>query len=189
MIKDIVKQTRSFRSFDESRIISRQELSELIDTARLTASSRNVQPLKYRLVYTAEECTKTLALTGWAAGLKGLKLPPEGHAPTAYIVICCDIRMVADHVPFLRDVGIAAQTIMLSATEMELGGCMIGSFNAERVSETLSIPEGVKPILVLALGKPDEKVVILDSQDGNTAYWRDENAHYAPKRKLEDIIL
>ena len=87
MIKDIVKQTRSYRSFDESRRISREELVELVDTARLTASTRNMQPLKYRLVHTPEECAAVLPLTGWAAGLKGIKMPPEGHAPVAYIVI------------------------------------------------------------------------------------------------------
>ena len=189
MIKDIVKQTRSYRSFDESRRISREQLVEFVDTARITASTRNMQPLKYRLVYTPEECATVLPLTGWAAGLKGIKMPPEGHAPTAYIVICCDMTLVDNHVPFLRDTGIAAQTIMLSATEKGLGGCMIGSFNAERVSEALSIPEGIKPLLVLGLGKPDEKVILVESEDGATAYWRDENAHYTPKRKLEDVIL
>ncbi len=189
MIKDIVKQTRSYRSFDESRRISREELTELVDSARLTASTRNMQPLKYRLVHTPDECDTMLSLTGWAAGLKGTKLPPDGHAPTAYIVICCDMRLVENHVPFLRDTGIAAQTIMLSATELGLGGCMIGSFNAERVSEALSIPQDVKPMLVLGLGKPDENVVLVESENGNTAYWRDENAHYTPKRKLEDVIL
>ena len=189
MIKDIVKQTRSYRSFDESRRISREELVELVDTARITASTRNMQPLKYRLVHTPEECAAVLPFTGWAAGLKGIKMPPEGHAPTAYIVICCDMTLVDNHVPFLRDTGIAAQTIMLSATEMGLGGCMIGSFNQERVSEALSIPENIKPLLVLGLGKPDEKVFLVESKNGATAYWRDENAHYTPKRKLEDVIL
>ena len=189
MIKDLVKQTRSYRSFDESRRISREELVELVDTARLTASTRNMQPLKYRLVYTPEECAAVLSFTGWAAGLKGIKMPPEGHAPVAYIVICCDTTMVQDHVPFLRDTGIVAQTIMLSATEMGLGGCMIGSFSASHIAQTLSIPEGVRPLLVLGLGKPDETVILVESEDGNTAYWRDENAHYTPKRKLEDVIL
>lgn len=189
MIKDIVKKTRSYRSFDESRRISREELTELVDTARITASTRNMQPLKYRLVHIPEECDKMLALTGWAAGLRGVKMPPAGHAPTAYIVICCDMSIVENHVPFLRDTGIVAQTIMLSATEQGLGGCMIGSFNAERVSEALSIPENVKPLLVLGLGKPDENVVLVESENGATAYWRDENAHYTPKRKLEDVIL
>lgn len=189
MIKDLVIKTRSFRSFDESRHISREELLEFVNTARLTASTRNMQPLKYRLVHTPEECNTVLPLTGWAAGLKGIKMPPEGHAPTAYIVICCDMTLVQDHVPFLRDTGIVAQTIMLSATEKGLGGCMIGSFSAERIAEALSIPQGIKPLLVLGLGKPDEKVVLVESEDGRTAYWRDEQAHYTPKRSLEEIIL
>lgn len=189
MIKDIVKKTRSYRSFDQSHPISHRELAELVDTARLTASSRNMQPLKYRLVYTPEECDVMLPLTGWAAGLKDIKLPPEGHAPTAYIVICGDMTLINNVTPFMRDVGIAAQTIMLAATEQGLGGCMIGSYNAERVSEALSLPEDVSPLLVLALGKPDETVLLTEATDGNVAYYREGGVHYSPKRKLEDIIL
>ena len=160
MIKDIVKQTRSYRSFDESRRISRKELVELVDTARLTASTRNMQPLKYRLVHTPEECAAVLPLTGWAAGLKGIKMPPEGHAPVAYIVICCDTTMVQDHVPFLRDTGIAAQTIMLSATEMGLGTCWCGvhpvKLFAQKVQKILNLPSHIIPMSMIQIGYPDQ---------------------------------
>ena len=91
---------------------------------------------------------------------------------------------------FTRDVGIAAQTLMLSAAEEGLGGCMIGSFDAEKVSELLGIPTAQKPRLILALGKPDETVVIEDAEDNNLTYYRDEqNVHHVPKLKTEDMLL
>ena len=92
---------------------------------------------------------------------------------------------------FLRDIGIAAQTILLGAVEKGLGGCMIGSFRKPELKELLSLPEEIEPNLVLALGKPAEKVVLTEvSADGDTTYYRDENdVHYVPKRKLEDLIL
>ena len=190
MIKDLVKQTRSYRSFDESRRISREELVELVDTARLTASTRNMQPLKYRLVCTPEECAAVLSFTGWAAGLKGIKMPPEGHAPTAYIVICCDMTLVDNHVPFLRDTGIVAQTIMLSATEMGLGGCMIGSFSPKKAMTDLGLPSHLIPQLVLALGSPDEVVELTDAApDGSVTYYRENGIHYVQKRSLDDLII
>ena len=76
MIKDIVQKNRSYRSFDPNRTITRDELLEFVDIARCTSSSRNIQPLKYRLVCTPEECDRVLSLTAWAGRLKNVKLPP-----------------------------------------------------------------------------------------------------------------
>ena len=129
------------------------------------------------------ECADLLALTKWAGALKDRHFPPDGPEPAAYIVICAQEDI------FMRDVGIAAQTILLSATEMGLGGCMIGSYDAEKVSELLGIPSEWKPRLVLALGKPDETVLLEDAEDSLT-YYRDENdVHHVPKLKTKDLLL
>ncbi|MBO1687984.1 nitroreductase, partial [Clostridium butyricum] len=66
----------------------------------------------------------------------------------------------------------------------------IGNFSPEKLSAALSLPESLIPMLVVALGKPDETVIITEVTDGNTKYYRDDNdVHYVPKRKLEDIVL
>ena len=46
-------------------------------------------------------------------------------------------------------------------------------------------------LLVLALGKPAETVVLDElGEDGDIAYWRDENdVHHVPKRSLDDLII
>lgn len=189
MLRDLVIKNRSYRSFDESRRITRDELTDFIDLARLTSSSRNIQPLKYRLVYTPEECASVLPLTAWAGRLKKLKLPPAGHAPTAYIIICCDMSIAETITTFIRDVGIAAQTIMLAATEAGLGGCMIGSFDRDKLRAALDIDEKNMLMLVLALGKPDETVVLTEAEGSDVGYYREDGKHFVPKRKLKDIIL
>ena len=51
MIHDIVLESRSYRSFNESIKIGKEDLETFIDTARLCPSACNFQPLKYRLVY------------------------------------------------------------------------------------------------------------------------------------------
>ncbi len=184
MITELLKKTRSYRSFDNSHNVSKETLLSLVENVRYTASTRNAQALRFALCYEKETCAQLLALTKWAGALPAIQLPPKGHEPAAYIVICADADI------FTRDVGIAAQTIMLSATEAGLGGCMIGSYDSQKVARLLSIPEPLTPRLILALGKPDETVVIEDARDGQLTYYRDDqNVHHVPKLSAKDMIL
>ena len=67
---------------------------------------------------------------------------------------------------------------------------MIGAFDKAGVSEALSIDERYEPALVIALGKPDETIILEDAENGKTDYYRDgDNVHHVPKRKLGDIII
>lgn len=191
MLRELLISCRSYRGFDESRRISKEELLEFVDLTRYCAASMNVQPLKYRILCEKEEVDRMQPLTGWAKQLPHLVLPHPGKCPTAFIIICQDTDVDATAGRFQRDVGIAAQTMLLAAAEKGLGGCMIGSFHAGRVAEAFALPENIKPMLVVAFGKPDEKVVLTElPKDGDFRYYRDENdVHYVPKRRLEDIVL
>ena len=157
MLKDLIRANRSCRGYDESRKITREELLELVDCARLTSSSTNIQPLRYYLAWEKEEVDRIQGLTKWAGAL-----PHPGMRPTAFIVICQDTAVSASLVRFQKDVGIAAQTMLLAATEMGLGGCMIGNFPAGTLKAELCLPENLAPLLVVAIGKPAEKIVLTE---------------------------
>lgn len=190
MLKDLVMRSRSFRSFDESAPVPCEALLDWIDCARFCPSSINLQMLKFRPVYTPQECAQVLPLTRWAGKLKDLSLPPKGHAPTAYIVVCTDNSVIEGAERFQKDVGIAAQTILLAACESGFGGCMIGSFSPDELCKALSLPDGIRPQLVIALGKPDEHVELVDlPKDGDTSYYRKNGVHYSPKRSLDDLVI
>ena len=190
MLKDLILASRSYRSFDASVKIPTGQLYEWVDCARLSPSSINLQMLKFRLVTKEDECAAMLANTRWAGKIKGIKLPPEGHAPVAYIVICADKQVVDTADKFLKDVGICAQSIMLAAAEDGFGGCMIGSYSPEVLSADLHLDRHLIPQLVLALGKPDECVKITDAAaDGSVTYYREDGIHYVQKRALKDLIL
>ncbi|MBE6541639.1 MAG: nitroreductase [Ruminococcaceae bacterium] len=191
MLSDLVRESRSYRSFNESQRVTKEELLEFVDTARLCPSAVNRQPLKYRLVYEPAEVEEFLAITRWGGLLPDVKLPPDGHHPTAFIVMCCDTTVVENPDSAKFDAGIAAQTIMLNATEKGLGGCIIGAFNSDEASKTLLIPKKYKPIVALAFGVPDETVFICNlNKDGDTKYFRDKvGLHFVPKRLLEDVII
>ena len=204
MLKDLVKQCRSYRRFYQDTVIPYSELADMVDTARLAASASNAQALKFKILCTPEECAGIFPYTAWAGALKDWEGPEEGERPSAYIVIACDLSIGKNK---QWDDGITAQTIMLAAAEKGYGGCMdgmcagnsaiigvcmIGSCMRSEIGRLLGLdPEHYSIDLVLALGKPKEEVVLVPvKEDGSTAYYRDGNqVHYVPKRSLEDILL
>lgn len=188
MIKALITKTRSYRRFEESYAIAREELLDLVDCARLSASAGNRQPLKYFLANTAEVNAKIFPHLAWAGYLKDWPGPSAGERPSAYIVILGDTRV---HPGFDCDHGIAAQSIMLAATEKGLGGCMIASIRRDALRQALQIPAHLEILLVLALGLPVEKVALEElPPDGDIRYWRDnQQVHHVPKRKLGDILV
>lgn len=190
MIKDLAIKSRSYRGYDSSRRISRGELLEFVDAARFAPSSVNGQPFQYVLAWKKEDVDRIQPLTGWARALPQRKLPDPGKEPTAFVVICQNTEWDADLKRYLKDVGIVAQTMLLAAAETDLGDIMIGNFSPVRVAEALSLPENLVPMLIVAFGKPDEKIVLTEVGPGeNIRYYRDENdVHYVPKRRLADIV-
>ena len=191
MIKDLIKKNRSVRGYDNSRDVTIEELREMVDCARLSASSVNMQPLKYILVNTVDGKARVLKQVSFAAKLSTLKLPHRGSEPMAYIVICQDEQISKSETGFLRDVGIVAQSITLAATELGLGACMLGYFSPDKLRQALDLSENLKPQLVISLGKSVEDIRIVEIEEGeSTDYYRDEaGIHYVPKRKLDDVII
>lgn len=186
-IRELVTKTRSYRRFDESYQIEIKTLEELVDLARLSASAANRQPLKYILCNNSECCGKIFPSLAWAGYLKNWDGPASGERPSAYIIILGD-KTVAES--FNVDHGIAAQSIMLGASESGLGGCMIASIRRELLRREINIPGNFEILLVLALGKPVENVILEEVKDGDIKYWRDSDQnHHVPKRKLEDVII
>jgi len=188
MLEDIVRKNRSYRRFHQDVLVDLETLRALVNLARLSASANNLQPLKYILSCQPETNARIFPHTRWAGYLKDWPGPAEGERPAAYVVILGDTEIRKS---FGCDHGIAAQSIMLGATERGLGGCMIGSIDHDGLRQVLDIPEQYEILLVLALGKPKETVVLEEvGSDGDVRYYRDaEGVHHVPKRSLDELIL
>lgn len=188
MLGNLVRKNRSYRRFRQDVSVDMGTLGHLVNLARLSASGANRQPLKYILSCDSEMNARIFSHTRWAGYLRGWKGPGEGERPAAYIVILGDTEISKD---FGCDHGIAAQSIMLGATEWDLGGCILGALDRDGLRQVLQIPERYEILLVLALGKPKEQVVIEDvGPDGDIKYWRDsEGVHHVPKRPFAEVIL
>ena len=186
-IVDLLRKNRSIRRFHQDYRIEISSLRHMVECARLSPSARNMQPLRYVLSCDPWKNARIFPHLGWAGYLTEGPGPEEGERPSAYIILCGD-RTVVD--PIRWDDGICAHSILLAGAEMNLGGCMIGTINKKGLAETLGIPERYEIYLVVALGKPKEKVKIEPVANDNIKYYRDaDGVHHVPKRSLDELIL
>ncbi len=188
VLSDLVLRTRSIRRFREHEGVPLATLHSLVDLARLAPCAGNNQPFKYAL--SASRHTNALIFSNlrWAAYLPDWSGPVEGERPAAYIVICRDITISN---ALNSDQGFAVQNVLLGATARGLGACVIASFVRENIRKIMQINESFDPIWVIALGVPQEAVVVEPlGPEGDIRYWRDAaGVHHVPKRSLEDVLL
>ena len=183
-LESLLKKNRSYRGFDQSRIVTESELKHIVQTTTLVASGMNKQRLRFHLV-TKPDAGKVLPHITLGAALPDEHLPHPGSEPEAFIVVCATEpeNKVID-----IDLGIAAQSMLLKATEMGLGGIFILNFRAEAIREALGLP--LTPIAVIAIGKPAEKIFLVPvSESSDLNYYRKEGIHYVPKLQIENILI
>ncbi len=188
IFSELVRNTRSFRRFNENDPVPSEMVKELIDLARICPSAANRQPLRYRILNSPEDRQKLFPSLHWAAYLKEWPGPAEGERPSAYILVMLDTKITKEAG---IDIGIAAQTILAGAVEQGYGGCMFGAIKRDAIRQDFSIPDHLEIPLVIALGKPAEKILLEETgDDGSIKYYRDSSdVHHVPKRPLSEVLL
>lgn len=188
-VSELILKNRSTRAFDESTPISKATMEELIRLAAKSPSGMNKQPVRYRVLSDAADIDKMLENCRFA-GLLGIKLPPEGQKPTGFILMFTDKEAKSPETLALKDIGIAAEAILLGAAEKGFAGCMLGSFNPTRLLADFGISDRYIPQLAIALGKSAEEIRLIEAKDGNLNYYRDENGvHIVPKLPDADLFI
>lgn len=185
---ELVRSSRTVRRFDGSHPIDAGTMRWLIDLARCSPSGGNRQPLKFAYSCDPARNARIFPQTIWAGDLPDWPGPVEAERPTGYVLILGDRRIKED---FGVDHGIAAQSMLLGAASRGLGGCVFGSIRRKELREQLAIPEHLELLLIVALGKPVERVVLEDCPPGgDIRYWREaDGTHHVPKRTLEELIV
>jgi nitroreductase len=180
-----MEKNRSYRGYDQSFEVKREMLERIVAVNTKIASAKNQQVLRFKLVTKetgADIITQNMKLGGL---LPELHLPFPGTEPEAFIVICSTVE--PDKWVHM-DVGIAAQSMLLKAVEMGLGGICIGAFNKQAVTDTFVLP--CEPVLVLAIGKPAEQIELVPVHaEEPLKYYRENGIHYVPKIVANDLIL
>lgn len=189
ILKQLLKEDRSYRRFDESIKIDFDILKELVGLTCYCSSGRNMQPLKYYIANEKEKCDQIFPLLKWAGYLTDWDGPQKGERPSAYLIQCLDTDLTKN---YLCDDGLQLQAITLGATALGLGCCIIKSFHAEKIKEVLNLGDNLAPLYVVAIGHAVEEVVIEDMKNaaqGIKYYRTPDGIHHVPKRPLEELLI
>ena len=183
-LNKLLRRNRSYRGYDTSFEVRADQLRRIIETAMLCPSARNQQVLRFRPVL-ANESDIMLKHIRLGGALPELHLPFAGTEPRAFVVICSTVEE-SKYVDI--DLGIVAQTMLLQATELGLGGICIGAFDHAEIKEALKL--SYEPVLVIAFGRPAENIELVEcGANDKLTYYRNGTTHYVPKIRVEDLII
>lgn len=187
-VREALLRNRSCRRFYQDYIIPENDLLTIADAARLSPSGRNIQALKFLISCRPELNSRIFPTLAWAGYLTDWAGPEEGERPSAYIIQLLDKSITPNIMS--EDCGITAQSMLLQATELGYGGCIIAAVRRKELHAVLELDDRYTVMNVIALGKPKETVVIEDMKDGEYRYWRDaDGTHHVPKRSLEELVI
>ncbi|MEE3463126.1 MAG: nitroreductase family protein [Candidatus Cryptobacteroides sp.] len=184
-IDTLLHRNRSYRGYDNSHVVTEEELREIVGVNTLIGSGMNRQALRFRLVTKDTGADKVLPLIKLGGALPELHLPEPGKEPEAFIIVCSTVP--EDNIICI-DLGISLQSMLLKAVSKGLNGVIIKAFNSDRLAEEFSLQ--YRPLAVLAIGKGAESIFLRPVSEGESLkYYRKDGVHYVPKLKLEDILL
>lgn len=184
-LSTLLRRNRSYRGYDRNCIVTGAQLRRIVEVNTKVPSGRNRQALRFRMVTRDSGADIVLANIKLGGALPELHLPLPGTEPEAFIIICSEVE---EDRWLMADVGISAQSMLLKATEMGLGGICIGAFNKEAIVEGLAL--SCDPVLIIAIGKPAEKIELVPIHaDENHNYYRRDGIHYVPKVVVDDLII
>lgn len=146
---DTIKKRRSVRLYT-NEAIDEDKLKKLVEAAIWAPSAGNIHAWNIVILQRKEDIEQVKAVS---PGMLG--------NPTALMILCVDERKayakggeVGRDVLSIMDIAIASQNICLEATELDLGSCIIKSFNQSAVRELLDLPDNIVPKLLVSLGYP-----------------------------------
>lgn len=152
--RDVLYSRHSTRSFTD-RIITKSEIHSMLDAAIHAPNACNMQSWHYYII-TDPAVKEKLEREGICA-------PWVAKAPVIF-VICTDAGELINRfgekgeIFALQDTAAAAENLLLCATDMGLGGCIIGAFNSEKCRTLLSVPKKQNIAMLIPIGEPDEPV-------------------------------
>lgn len=183
----VIKNRRTIRFFKQTAI-SQEEITTLIDYARMASSAANAQRLRYTAITSLPLVEEIFNLTAYAGHVTPRRTPIWGkNAPLTFIAITGP----ANAGPTLyADCGAAIENLQLAAWEMGIGCCWIGSFNKAEAEKLIKTPLGSEILYLVAIGYPDECPTScdIDEKDDTKYYLTSDDTLVVPKIKAEGLL-
>jgi nitroreductase len=140
---ELVQKRYSVRSY-EDRPVEDEKLKQILEAARLAPTGANRQPFQLIVVHTTgkQEELRPIYNRNWFV-----------QAP----VIICACATTSEGQPYreagaYRNVAIVVDHMILAATDLGLGTCWIGAYDAGAARKILGIPDDVYPVVFVAVG-------------------------------------
>lgn len=152
-VLDIIKTRRSVRDFTDQKI-PESAINALVDALRFAPSAGNLQSRKFYFVFN-EDIRNKLA----QAGLKHDFVSFIAGAPLV-VVACADHNIASRygerglHLYCIQDTAASVQNLLLAAHDLGLGTCWVGAFKEDTVRDILSLPEKLRPVVMIPVGYP-----------------------------------
>ena len=154
---EIAQNRQSCRNYDETRPVEREKIDAIMESARLAPSACNGQP--YHITVCSGQVAKdvTKATTGMGMNKFALQAPvaivvsEEAYVKSAAVgskFTGNDYRSI--------DIGIVAAYITAEATAQDLGTCILGWFNDNKIREICNLKHPVRLVITLGYAKETE---------------------------------
>ncbi len=184
-VNEALKKRRSIRKFNQIDV-EYEKLTEIVDNARLAPQTANIQSFKYAIL-TGKNAKKMFPCAKFAGYIHEWN-PTEDDAPTAFIAILNDTKIRKTETAWC-DCGIVMMSVVLNATELGLGSCIVASFDKNEAKKIINAEENFEIMCVIALGYPACEGKVFESND-QIKYYMDENENFfVPKRSLADVVI
>ncbi len=150
---ELAKNRYSERFYD-SRPVEQEKLDRILEAGRIVPTACNYQPQKFYVIRSREAMAKLKTVT------------PFHYNALAVILVCYDAREVwtnpgdryyRNYNSGEQDASIAAATMMYEAEELGVHTLWIRGFDSKTAAETFGLPEYRIPVMMLALGYPNDK--------------------------------
>jgi len=185
-IYELQEKRRSIRKFTDQPV-DYELLKKFVSYARLSASAKNLQPIRYYIACGGKIADDIFQHVSWAGYLKGAHSPSFEQRPRAYIMFLYDKDIAAAP---RWDIGASSHAIQLMAQYEGLGTCWMGAINRSKITELCKISDAYTLDSLLAIGYPGESPVTESVDDGDIKYYLDdEKVLHVPKLSIDDIII
>ncbi len=153
---ECIMKRRSIRAF-KRETIPEDDLLKILNAAIWAPSAGNLQSWEFIIVRNHD---KKVQLAEAAYGQYFIVDAP------VIIVVCGNKERSASRygergssLYVIQDTAAATQNMLLAAYALGYGTCWVGAFNESEVKEILNLPDHIRPLVIIPIGKPDEKPV------------------------------